>query len=211
MLKRSLVAKTIHAFGDSFTTVLNKPLRSERCYVKSYIDWIADYNNCRLVNHAKDGNCNPSIAYDVMSRRYLTTDKVVICWSGLLRPWTWDNGFVSPPGNAKSDPEEALFMSEICMRACEDYLTKQGVDYIMTAAFVTPYYVRRENWNWIENRSKGNTLLDICNGSWLVGDYKDPDFNHVDTEQNENLEFCLHPNERGHKLIADTLNKYIME
>jgi len=54
------------AFGDSYTTGLNKP-EGERYYVKPYIQFVADAFDLELINEAVDGNSNPVIATNVLN------------------------------------------------------------------------------------------------------------------------------------------------
>lgn len=178
------------AFGDSYTTGLNKP-DGERYYVKPYIQFVADAFDLELVNEAVDGNSNPVIATNVLNFKFEPDDKIFICWSGLTRDFEWSTtplGFVKPRfsnNRRHRNPHHCFFMSNLAIRATENFLTKNNLNYIMASAFVIPDWLEVETWtNWFTP-----TLKDICT--------------------KELLEKCLHPNQEGHRKIANYIMEYV--
>jgi len=173
------------AFGDSFTTGLNKPPQS-RYHVKPYIEYIAEKLGYTLVNTAIDGNSNPAISTQIMNYTFNEGDLVFIAWSGLIRDYDWQPDNL---GFQKADllkrghriVEHCLVMSDYAIRATENYLTFNKVNFIMTSAFVEPEFVCEKWPNWISG-----TLLEMADG---------------------NIEVCQHPDAKGHEIISN----YIME
>ena len=76
------------AFGDSYTTGLNKP-DGERYYVKPYIQFVADAFDLELINEAVDGNSNPVIATNVLNFKFTKNSFKVLmksdCFSRLKK------------------------------------------------------------------------------------------------------------------------------
>lgn len=112
-----------------------------------------------------------------------------------------------------------------------------GIPLIMTnsvdvnATLGVSYYGRKKEYiplkycygnmkeQWIEMDKPNNCLLDIVSGAWLRDDVPNQPFfikhNELRKKYNEDpskypyLTKCFHPNEEGHKLVADTLAPYI--
>lgn len=228
----------IISFGDSFTAGFNKSLDgSDRWFLTPFIQIIADRLNADFHNHALPGNCNQQIAAQVNrwfhNGNYEKGDMVFIGWSGLLREYSFHphRGWDGYEPDQRPSEEERLWTSQYAMRGTENLLRSNNIPHIMTGAFITPEYVKEENWQcWIESDKSGNTIYDICLGKWLKEDKKKPywwtfngrDKRQIDPrhgepwgsqEQGEDaslyLNECLHPNERGHQKIAETLYPYI--
>lgn len=76
--------------------------------------------------------------------------------------------------------------------------------------------VDNDDSNWIERKETYNTLMDICFGNWKSKDIRPSDYFYVNGVRRKNDETdlyykCLHPTEKGHKLIAKTLLPYLRE
>lgn len=69
--------------------------------------------------------------------------------------------------------------------------------------------------NWIENNSLYNTLYDICAERWMKTGDKPPMVDYLKhtkmTSDKKYFTECMHPNEKGHRLIAETLSPYIKQ
>jgi len=69
--------------------------------------------------------------------------------------------------------------------------------------------------NWIETDSLYNTLHDICAERWVKTGDKPPMVDYLKhtkvTSDKKNFMGCMHPNEKGHRLIAETLSPYITQ
>lgn len=177
--------RTIVAFGDSWTSGLNK-LDDKRYYVTSFVEHISTQLGWDLINYGVDGNSNPAIMSQVLSHEFKPNEFALITWSGSTRDWDWDSSdmmFKKPSwvgGRQHKEHSQCYYMSEVSIRATENYLTSNSISYIMASAFDENSTIRDEEW---EHWHKG-TLKDFCE---------------------EDLEVCQHPNADGHKKIADGL------
>lgn len=72
-----------------------------------------------------------------------------------------------------------------------------------------------EDPNWIERNSLYNTLYDICAERWLKTGDKPPMVDYLKhtkmTSEKKYFTGCMHPNEKGHRLIAEKLSPYIKQ
>lgn len=180
---------TIVAFGDSWTTGLNKP-NDQRYHVTPFVEHIANYLGYDLINYGVDGNSNPAIASDILAHDFKEDEFALVSWSGLTRDWDWSDKmkFVKPNLRIRDVRPHDLcyYMSEFSIRAAENYLTKNSINYIMTSAFVEHFVIRSEQWD-----------------SWLPGTLKE----HCEDQ----LEICQHPNAEGHSKIAAAIIKDVEE
>lgn len=113
---------------------------------------------------------------------------------------------------------------------------KMGIPYRMINSFCYQSYLDtvtvwengqrlgRKDWsmispegdpNWIESNSLYNTLHDICAERWLKTGDKPPMVDYLKhTKTTSNKKYftgCMHPNEKGHRLVAETLSPYITQ
>jgi len=178
---------TIVAFGDSYTSGLNKPDPNNRYYVTPFVEHIANRLGYDLVNYGIDGNSNPAIASQIMAHDFKEDDFALVTWSGLSRDWDWDPDkfrFVKANLRVRNGrpTDVCCYMSEFSIRSAENYLTKNSVSFIMCSGFIEHFAISSENWShWMSG-----TLKELCE---------------------DDLELCQHPSAGGHIKIADGILK----
>lgn len=215
--------KRIVAFGDSFTYGLIKiPLQriihtEERIQIKSYGEYIAESFNLEFDNKGICGAGNPTIANVIYNYEFKPGDFALISWSGINRPFKWNPKTKKVDCNTKTNLEESVYMGEVSVRFIQNFLEDYKIPFLMISAFQDYRTLKvgkfnNFNDNWIEPSKSNNTLFDIIALTWLD---KDPAkynelTNHTDFDvSNEFIAPCKHPSEKGHKLIAATLEPYI--
>jgi len=173
---------TIVAFGDSYTSGLNKPDPNNRYYVTPFVEHVANELGFDLINYGIDGNSNPAIASQILAHDFTEDQFALVTWSGHTRDWDWDPERLRfKKANLRvRKPREldiCYYMSEISIRSAENYLTKNSVPSIMYAGFVEHMIIQMEQW---DNFIPG-TLKELCE---------------------DDMELCQHPNAEGHRKIA---------
>ena len=182
---------TIVAFGDSYTSGLNKPDPNNRYYVTPFVEHVANELGFDLINYGIDGNSNPAITSQILAHDFTEDEFALVTWSGHTRDWDWDPERLRfKKANLRvRKPREldiCYYMSEISIRSAENYLTKNSVSCIMYAGFVEHMLIQMEQW---DNFIPG-TLKELCE---------------------DDMELCQHPNAVGHRKIADSILNDVRE
>jgi len=216
----------IVAFGDSFTNGLIKlPKRytQEESHQNSFVNKMfqsskifTDYSNL-----ADNGCGNRQIASKIykclLEKKISKNDFVFIGWSSLTRTALWDNEYYKTPDNNVVDYKQLIYDTESSILSTHMILKLQGIRHCMIQAFhdyssqTDIKYLLEKNINfpcWINFQKNNNTLMDICMLRYLSeAKFKDIKNHHKEkyVQHTKYLAECYHPNDAGHRLIAETL------
>ena len=217
-------------FGCSFTQGVIRTPEFNGLVDTTWGQRIANNLGWGFLNLSRTASGNVEIAKQIWDHDIQPDDILVICWSGLARPFHWDTrtkSFRSPHNDYTESffPEGAigfeafLFFSETMIRATAQKLQEQGVKFLMTAAFHSigryPFTdtIQTEKINWIEPEYESNTLWDIIQENWLK-ESEAISLSELNAEDKAKLNTkymasCGHPSQLGHMLIGDTLTPYV--
>jgi len=219
-------------FGDSFPNGLNKPSPEspvnnsiEQQQKINFVTRIGQLLEIEVENYSARGAGNPEIAYrafDYVRNNACTDAMLLVVWSSFNRPYT-----INPLNGQRSGvfdiPDKALeVLQDQMIYAVYGLCIEKKIPLLMTNSFCQPEKTHLElnfldsfdRSAYIEYGKPCNTLMDICYGVWLQN-YEYPvhtfDHNYRTQELPDTLSPCWHPNERGHRLIAETLAPYIAQ
>jgi len=214
------------AFGDSFVEGLvkepseNTPKeRDEICFARKIVNkskYITSYEN-----FGKRGSGNLSISHNVY--KYVQNNDCknsffLICWSGLDRYEEYykeTNQYQNT--DYKKQKHDPLFQTNILASGIHNYLKNRKISHLFTSSF-TPFYqfhdknIMSEKYI-IGDATKANSLFDIISNRFNsntkpFGEYlaSHAQFN---VPKSKFIAGCLHPTDKGHTKIAETLVPYI--
>lgn len=189
----------------------------------SFTPHLAKYLNMECINLGRGGFGNNPII-DAVRLAYgniKDDDFVLISFTTPFR------GFKGVPVDDE-DFYPAAFLN-FQSQVKEVSLLLKGKKFLITHGFFPIWnfdtsMLDKENRNFIEWGKKNNTLIDICQGSWLDEDQENyivsqkQHFNifqwitdGVPQDRKKYIAACKHPSQLGHELIAKTLFPYVEE
>lgn len=200
---------------------------------------IANDFDLEIKNYARRGQGNNYIAsrvWDHFRQEDVSQDILLIVWSGFHRPIPYFTCEQEYWGNHNMYGHKYT-MDEISIFGVMQLCKMAKVPYLMSNSFVDWHALENDEdtmkaknihnvetlfcsqkWfepeNYIEWGQSNNTLIDICAGTW---NHKNPivmrspirEHSQMKIKNNDAIASCWHPNEKGHRLIADTLKPYI--
>jgi hypothetical protein len=227
------------AFGDSFTSGFAAGLTHEQSKQISFVNQLQYYTNFTgFENFAVPGSSNNQIAYTVYNwaKSQNTNDCFVfIGWTTFIRNSTWIDDEYKRIGNTNrfnffrktklekfylpDSIKRQIFDTERDILATVKLLELLKIPCCMMQSFDDHTLIREcavnknisfpNCINWSE---KNNTMIDICCERYLSNtDHQDYGKNHKQFNLvNKYLTPCKHPNEQGHKLIAQTIYPFLI-
>lgn len=219
--------KKIVAFGDSFVQGLIKEpheISSEEMKRINFITRLGEINNIPVENFGWRGHGQTSIAYDVVD--YLENNKpskdilFLVVWSGYARKMHFSKDTLRYTGFSNTDSRELEnayhkvdlnFMNTINIRGTYSLLKQIEQPFVMLNSFINLFDIEDLNLKGLEDRWIKETLFEMC-----IGEKRLPENYHVNHNHHlyyktnhPNLAQCMHPSEKGHKVIAEKLQNYI--
>lgn len=219
--------KKIVAFGDSFVQGLIKEpyeITPEEMKRINFVTKLGELNNISVENYGYRGNGQNSIAYDVVN--YLGTNKpsrdvlFLVVWSGYARKMHFSENTLRYTGFSNTDSREIegkyyivdyKYINTINIRGTYNLLKQIKQPFLMLNSFINLFDIEDLNLKGLEDRWIKETLFEMC-----IGEKKLPEdyyANHNHTlyykTNHPNLAQCMHPSEKGHKVIAEKLQNYI--
>jgi hypothetical protein len=189
----------------------------------SFTPHLAKYLNVEGINLSKGGFDNSSIinAVRLAYGNIKDDDFVLISFSTPFR------GFKEVPADDEDFYPQAFLRFQSQIKEISSLL--KGKKFLFTHGFFPIWnfdtsMLDKENGNFIEWGKKNNTLIDICQGSWL--DNKQENFiasqkqhlnmfqwtlDGIPRKRKKYISDCKHPSQLGHELIAKTLLPYVEE
>lgn len=219
--------KKIVAFGDSFVQGLIKEpyeISSEEMKRINFVTKLGELNNIPVENYGYRGNGQNSVAYDVVN--YLETNKpsgdvlFLVVWSGYARKMHFDENTLRYTGFSSTDSEEIegkyykvdfKYINTINIRGTYNLLKQIKQPFLMLNSFINLFDIEDLNLKGLEDRWIKETLFEMCIGKKKVPEnyYVNHDHYLYYKTNHPNLAQCMHPSEKGHKVIAQKLGKYI--
>ena len=226
----------IAVFGDSFPAGTYRreedfKLNSETDRLEtSFVHQLEVLTGIPCENHGRHANSNLGIHHDVWKYIIKNAEKMdtffLICWTGILRTGEYS----SETQRFENEKERYLSRDLDYTRECwvnynyivatYNLLTKFGVNFKFTSSFldyktsvINGYLDKDIKDKWIEWDRPNNTLYNIVAENFLQDTTKKYSWwlNHAQyTEDTPYIhKMCKHPNKEGHKLIAETIQKYL--
>lgn len=224
------------SFVQGFAKGLDRDQSLEQSFVnrlRDHIDCFTGYDN-----RAVPGASNTQIAYDIYQwtkQQDIRDCFVFVGWTTFIRESYWemesykrkDAPYDRTPFSwfkkhsiryINEDIRKQIFDTERNIFSTSKILEILGIPHCMIQSFddhtmMSSSVIGKKNFNsWIHWGEKNNTLMDICCERYLSSDnHSDYGMNHKEFKvKNRYLtDECLHPNEQGHRLIAETLSKEI--
>jgi hypothetical protein len=227
------------AFGDSFVNGFSRGLDNDTSLRRSFVnklqnhlDYFSEYQN-----KSTPGASNTQIAYDVykwLETRGSDNYFIFIAWTTFIRESYWeienykrkDAPYDRTPFSffkkwnlnyIDNNVKKQLFDIERNIFSIAKILENLGLHYNMIQSFddhtmMNQCFLKEKEFpSWINWNMSNNTLIDICCERYLSPTpHHEYGMNHKEFQtKNKYLTDCMHPNEEGHSLIAETLSKEI--
>ena len=210
-------------FGDSFTEgVIKQPKENspkERREI-SFINQLVQLDNpfTSFENLGVRANSNEAIAHSVVKR---TKDNTFNCfflisWSSPTRVGQYNvKEDAYTHGGGYGEPRNDFFLTNMFMLGIHALLKNHNIPHAFINAFSPFTESDLGDINYINPNLNRNTLFDIVAGRYGNKDNiseleKTKNHDFFDVQNSQYIAPCKHPSAEGHKLIAKTLNPFII-